>query len=124
MNVVTTGSPGIDADIASIVAHIGIDLKFCSDEQRGCLLRGFNQFQIFMCCRRERIAGLAHNKDMKTNDVTCSACTAGLRRLELCSQPGRPGSIHCPLCDHAIELLDGSHAVTYRVIVAPRKLIS
>jgi len=49
---------------------------------------------------------------MKKGDVTCPNCGAGFRRLDLSSAPGAKGEYHCPVCDTALELFDGSKLVT------------
>jgi hypothetical protein len=35
---------------------------------------------------------------MKMDDVTCSACEVGFRRVELTSEPGAKGEYRCPVC--------------------------
>jgi len=32
------------------------------------------------------------------------------------------GEFHCPLCDHVLEVFDGSTEIAYRLTVAPEKL--
>jgi hypothetical protein len=59
---------------------------------------------------------------MRKGDVICPACKAGLRRIELLSQHGSGGDIHCPLCDELLEHLDGSTEVIYRITVPPERL--
>jgi len=59
---------------------------------------------------------------MKKGDVICAECRAGLRRIELNSRHGSAGTFHCPLCDHVLEVSDGSTEILYRLTVAPEKL--
>ncbi len=56
---------------------------------------------------------------MKKSDVTCPACNAGYRRIELTSRRGERGEFRCLLCNHVIELLDGSTEVAIRLTVPP-----
>jgi len=59
---------------------------------------------------------------MKKGDVICPECRAGLRRIELNSRQGGAGAFRCPLCDHVLEVSDGSKEILYRLTVAPEKL--
>jgi predicted Zn finger-like uncharacterized protein len=45
---------------------------------------------------------------MKKSDLTCPECGAGYRRIELASEPGRRGEYRCLVCDHVLEVFDGS----------------
>ena len=63
-----------------------------------------------------------HTMQMKKADVICSECNAGFRRIELTSQRGSVGEFRCPLCDHVLEVFDGSTEIAYRLTVAPEKL--
>jgi hypothetical protein len=56
---------------------------------------------------------------MSKSDVMCPACHAGFQRIELTSVKGPSGNFRCPVCSHAIETLDGSKLVAYRLTVAP-----
>ncbi|TYO62001.1 hypothetical protein FXV83_35090 [Bradyrhizobium hipponense] len=56
---------------------------------------------------------------MKKNDVTCSACGAGFRRLELATQPGTKGDYRCPACGEVLETFDGNAFVAYRLTIQP-----
>ncbi|WJR78672.1 hypothetical protein [Bradyrhizobium sp. NP1] len=56
---------------------------------------------------------------MKKDDVTCSECGAGFRRLELSSEPGNKGEYRCPACGEVLEVFDGSHFVAYRLTIEP-----
>jgi transposase-like protein len=56
---------------------------------------------------------------MKKGDVTCPNCGAGFRRLELSSQVGAKGEYRCPACDMALEVMDGSKLVAYRLTIQP-----
>jgi hypothetical protein len=63
-----------------------------------------------------------HSARMKKGDVICPECNAGFRRIELASRQGSAGEFHCPLCDHVLEVFDGSTEIAYRLTVAPEKL--
>ena len=56
---------------------------------------------------------------MRKSDVMCPACHAGFQRIELTSVKGPSGNFHCPVCNRAIETLDGSKLIAYRLTVAP-----
>ena len=56
---------------------------------------------------------------MKKDDVTCSECGAGFRRLELTSKSGTKGEYRCPACDAVLEKFDGSALVAYRLTIQP-----
>lgn len=70
----------------------------------------------------ERGRVLAHLSCMIKHDVTCPACKAGYRRIEIVSRSGSAGDVLCPLCDALLEVIDGSTTITYRLTVAPEKL--
>jgi uncharacterized Zn-finger protein len=59
---------------------------------------------------------------MRKGDVICPECNAGFRRIELDTRRGHAGEFHCPLCDHIIEVFDGTTEIVYRLTVAPEKL--
>lgn len=59
---------------------------------------------------------------MKKGDIICPECNAGFRRIELQSKPSRPHEHRCPLCDHLLEVSDGSTDIAYRLTVAPEKI--
>ena len=51
--------------------------------------------------------------------VTCPACGAGFRRLELLFERGTKGE-HCsPVCGTVLESFDGHTLVVYRLTVRP-----
>src|ERR1700738_207430 len=56
---------------------------------------------------------------MKKSDITWSNCHAGYRRLELVSKKGTRGEFRCLLCNHVLEVLDGSTDVSIRLTVQP-----
>ena len=66
--------------------------------------------------------GGVHNARMRKGDVICPECDAGFRRIELASRRGSPGEFRCPLCNHVLEVFDGSTEIAYRLTVAPEKL--
>jgi transposase-like protein len=56
---------------------------------------------------------------MKKSDFTCLECGAGYRRIELDSGPGSKGKYRCLVCDHVLEIFDGSKTVAIRLTVQP-----
>jgi DNA-directed RNA polymerase subunit RPC12/RpoP len=56
---------------------------------------------------------------MKQNDVICSDCGAGFRRLELSSRQGQKGEYRCPACNNPIEVFDGTRLIAYRLTIEP-----
>jgi len=55
-------------------------------------------------------------------DVICPECGAGFHRIELGSRRGTTGAFRCPLCNHLLEVFDGSTEVAYRLTVAPENI--
>jgi len=55
---------------------------------------------------------------MKKSDVTCPECSAGYRRIELAT-PGKQGEFRCLVCDHLLEVFDGSSEIALRLTVQP-----
>jgi len=51
---------------------------------------------------------------MRKSEVTCPECKAGYRRIELVSRVGTKGEFRCLLCDHLLEVFDGSSEVAIR----------
>ncbi|HTB01967.1 MAG TPA: hypothetical protein VK804_15980 [Bradyrhizobium sp.] len=58
---------------------------------------------------------------MKKSDIICPECRAGYRRIELVSKPGPKGEFRCLLCNHLIEVFDGSTEIAIRLTVQPEK---
>jgi predicted Zn finger-like uncharacterized protein len=58
---------------------------------------------------------------MEKGDLTCPKCGAGFRRIALSSLAGDQGEFRCPVCDHVLEVFDGSRTVAYRLTVAPTR---
>jgi hypothetical protein len=58
---------------------------------------------------------------MRKSDVICPECSAGYRRIELATRPGNQGEFRCLICDHLLELFDGSSEVALRLTVPPTK---
>ncbi|NEU96884.1 hypothetical protein FNJ47_13800 [Bradyrhizobium sp. UFLA 03-164] len=58
---------------------------------------------------------------MKKSDVTCPRCGAGFRRLELWSEPGIRDEYHCPVCETALEIFDGTRLIAYRLTILPER---
>ncbi|MDH6258386.1 hypothetical protein [Bradyrhizobium sp. BR13661] len=56
---------------------------------------------------------------MKKNDVTCPACGAGFRRLELATPPANSGEYRCPACDEVLETFEGKAFIAYRMTIQP-----
>jgi predicted Zn finger-like uncharacterized protein len=59
---------------------------------------------------------------MRKSDVTCPKCRTGYRRIELATRPGKRGEFRCLVCDHVIELFDGSREVALRLTVVPERI--
>jgi hypothetical protein len=62
-----------------------------------------------------------HIRGMMKSDVTCSACKAGYRRIELATRKGTKGEFRCLLCNHVIAVFDGSTEIAIRLTVQPEK---
>jgi transposase-like protein len=58
---------------------------------------------------------------MITSDVTCPKCRAGYRRIEVASGKRTMGEYRCLLCDHVLEVFDGSTEVAIRLTVQPAR---
>jgi DNA-directed RNA polymerase subunit RPC12/RpoP len=56
---------------------------------------------------------------MKKGDITCPACGAGFRRIELSSERGTNGEYRCLACGQLLEIFDGSKLIAYRLTVQP-----
>ena len=59
---------------------------------------------------------------MKKTDVQCPDCAAGYRRIELISARGNAGVFRCQVCNRALETLDGSTEIAYRLTVVPERM--
>jgi transposase-like protein len=57
---------------------------------------------------------------MRRGDITCPECRAGYRRIEL-DHKGTKGEFRCLVCDHLLEVFDGSTDVAIRLTVQPEK---
>jgi predicted Zn finger-like uncharacterized protein len=58
---------------------------------------------------------------MKKSDVTCPNCNAGYRRIELDSIAGPKGEFRCLICNHLLEVFDGTHDIALRLTVQPNR---
>lgn len=58
---------------------------------------------------------------MKKSDIACPECNAGYRRIELVSIGGPKGEYRCLLCNHLLEVFDGTTEVAIRLTVQPEK---
>jgi predicted Zn finger-like uncharacterized protein len=72
--------------------------------------------------RRRTVTVGAHSQRMKKGDIICPECHAGFRRIELTSRAGRAGEFRCPLCQHLLEVTDGTTDIAWRLTVAPEKM--
>ena len=63
----------------------------------------------------------AHVRHMKKSDIICPNCNAGYRRVELASGARTTGEFRCLLCDHVLEVFDGTAEVAIRLTVQPEK---
>ncbi len=59
--------------------------------------------------------------DMRSSDIICPQCHAGYRRIEVASGNGTKGEFYCRLCDHLLEVFDGSAEVAIRLTIQPEK---
>jgi hypothetical protein len=57
---------------------------------------------------------------MRKSDVMCPECSAGYRRIELAT-PGKQDEFRCLVCDHLLEVFDGSREIALRLTVQPAK---
>jgi hypothetical protein len=60
--------------------------------------------------------------DMRKSDLTCPECKAGYRRIELTSKTGAVGEFRCLVCNHVLEVFDGSTEVAIRLTVQPERI--
>jgi len=60
-------------------------------------------------------------RDMRSSDIICPQCNAGYRRIEVASSRRTKGEYRCLLCDHVLEVFDGSTEVGIRLTVQPEK---
>jgi hypothetical protein len=58
---------------------------------------------------------------MKKSDIMCPECKAGYRRIELVTKAGRKGEFRCLLCNHLMEVFDGSTDIAIRLTVQPER---
>jgi transposase-like protein len=58
---------------------------------------------------------------MRSSDIICPQCNAGYRRIEVASSSRTKGEYRCLLCDHVLEVFDGSTEVGIRLTVQPEK---
>jgi transposase-like protein len=63
----------------------------------------------------------AYVRHMKKSDIICPSCNAGYRRVELASGGRTTGEFRCLLCDHVLEIFDGTAEVAIRLTVQPEK---
>jgi predicted Zn finger-like uncharacterized protein len=63
----------------------------------------------------------AHIRGMKKGDIICPECHASYRRIELASRPGPKGEFRCLLCNHLLEVFDGSTEIAIRLTVQPER---
>jgi hypothetical protein len=59
---------------------------------------------------------------MWKSDITCPKCHAGYRRVAIASRPGTKGEYRCLLCDHVLEVFDGSYEIAIRLTVQPERM--
>ncbi len=59
---------------------------------------------------------------MRKSDATCPKCKAGYRRIELATRKGTKGEFRCLVCNHVVEVFDGSTEVALRLTIQPEKL--
>jgi hypothetical protein len=88
---------------------------------RAVPLRGASQLDVMIGGLDIRSPARHIPAKMKKSDVTCPNCRAGYRRIELASRPGAKGEYRCLLCDHLLEIFDGSTEVALRLTVQPER---
>jgi hypothetical protein len=49
-------------------------------------------------------------------------CHPGYRRIELATRKGKSGEFRCLICDHVLEVFDGSREIAIRLTVQPEKM--
>lgn len=59
---------------------------------------------------------------MIKSDVMCPECSAGYRRIELTTKRGTKGEFRCSVCNHLLEVFDGTKDVALRLTVQPEKI--
>jgi transposase-like protein len=69
----------------------------------------------------EKAGSAGHIRTMRKSDIICPECNAGYRRIELATRKGTRGEYRCLLCDHVLEVFDGSTEVAIRLTVQPEK---
>jgi hypothetical protein len=60
-------------------------------------------------------------RPMKKSDIICPNCGAGYRRVELASGARTTGEFRCLLCDHVLEVFNGTTEVAIRLTVQPER---
>jgi transposase-like protein len=63
----------------------------------------------------------AHIRTMRKSDIICPECKAGYRRIELATRKGTRGEYRCLLCNHVLEVFDGSTEVAIRLTIQPER---
>jgi predicted Zn finger-like uncharacterized protein len=61
---------------------------------------------------------------MRKGDLICPKCGTGFRRITPSSLRGERGEFRCTICDHVLEVFDGSSVVAYRLTVAPSRIFA
>jgi transposase-like protein len=61
---------------------------------------------------------------MRSSDIICPRCNAGYRRIEVASGNGTKGEYRCLVCNHVLEVFDGSAQVAIRLTVQPEKTLN
>ena len=69
----------------------------------------------------ENLPHPAHTLGMRKSDIICPKCHAGYRRVELATGKGTPGEFRCLVCDHVLEVFDGSREIAIRLTIQPEK---
>jgi hypothetical protein len=59
---------------------------------------------------------------MRRSDIICPKCRAGYRRIELTTRKGVKGEFRCLLCEHVLEVFDGSSETAIRLTVQPERI--
>jgi hypothetical protein len=59
---------------------------------------------------------------MRKSDIICPECSAGYRRIEVASGKRTRGGFRCLLCNHVLEVFDGSAQIAIRLTIQPEKI--
>jgi hypothetical protein len=105
-------------DTAICRAHRPVPESF----EHGVPGQPFRGCRTFAAVRSRRITGTMMLTFRACASPICPECSAGYRCIELTTPPGKHGEFRCLICDHPLELFEGSSEVALRPTVQPRNL--